>query len=362
MVADCGARLIVADATTDRRCPVGGDRARGGAAGADEELRARAVVPRLVALDTAPAAGRGRLRRAARRRAAAAAAGAGPRVAGRAALHLGHLAVAARRDAQPPRAARQHRAGAPGSSRRWSAPTTSCTACCRCSTSTGSTPCSARCCTSRRRSVVADALRPRGRAGRHRPLRRHRGAGRARRCWPTGARSTTLAERLAGVRTLMSGSAPLSPELVEEFTARTGITVHQGYGLTEAAPVVTSTLCSARGQAGLGRLGAARRLASGCVDETGRRAGGGGPGGDPGRRRQPLRRLLAGRRGRPGGRLAGHRRRRLPRRGRRPVPRRPAQGARHRLRLQRLPERDRGGRSPRSTGCSRPRSSACPTS
>ena len=41
-----------------------------------------------------------------------------------------------------------------------------------------------------------------------------------------------------------SGSAPLSPELIDEFTRRTGIPVHQGYGLTEAAPVVTSTLCS----------------------------------------------------------------------------------------------------------------------
>jgi len=53
-----------------------------------------------------------------------------------------------------------------------------------------------------------------------------------------------LAERLGPVRLMLSGSAPLSPDVVEEFVARTGITVHQGYGLTEAAPVVTSTLCS----------------------------------------------------------------------------------------------------------------------
>lgn len=50
-----------------------------------------------------------------------------------------------------------------------------------------------------------------------------------------------LAERLRGVRTLLSGSAPLAPELLAEFEERTGVTVHQGYGLTEAAPVVTST-------------------------------------------------------------------------------------------------------------------------
>ena len=54
--------------------------------------------------------------------------------------------------------------------------------------------------------------------------------------------TSDLAERLGPVRLVLSGSAPLSAELVEEFTARTGIAVHQGYGLTEAAPVVTSTL------------------------------------------------------------------------------------------------------------------------
>jgi len=54
----------------------------------------------------------------------------------------------------------------------------------------------------------------------------------------------TLEERLGPVRLLLSGSAPLDPDLVEAFTARTRIPVHQGYGLTEAAPVVTSTLCS----------------------------------------------------------------------------------------------------------------------
>ncbi|SFC21276.1 long-chain acyl-CoA synthetase [Nocardioides terrae] len=54
----------------------------------------------------------------------------------------------------------------------------------------------------------------------------------------------TLEERLGPVRLLLSGSAPLDPDLVDAFTTRTKIPVHQGYGLTEAAPVVTSTLCS----------------------------------------------------------------------------------------------------------------------
>ncbi len=53
-----------------------------------------------------------------------------------------------------------------------------------------------------------------------------------------------LEERLGPVRLVLSGSAPLSPELTEAFTGRTHVDIHQGYGLTEAAPVVTSTLCS----------------------------------------------------------------------------------------------------------------------
>src|SRR6478735_8728385 len=59
-----------------------------------------------------------------------------------------------------------------------------------------------------------------------------------------------LEERLSGVRLVLSGSAPLSGELVDFFERRTGIAVHQGYGLTEAAPVVTSTLRSARAKRG----------------------------------------------------------------------------------------------------------------
>jgi long-chain acyl-CoA synthetase len=63
-------------------------------------------------------------------------------------------------------------------------------------------------------------------------------------------RQDQLRERLGPVRLILSGSAPLSAELVDRFSAATGIVVHQGYGLTEAAPVVTSTLCSATLQRG----------------------------------------------------------------------------------------------------------------
>ena len=59
-----------------------------------------------------------------------------------------------------------------------------------------------------------------------------------------------LAERLGPVRMVLSGSAPLAAETVRWFTDATGVPVHQGYGLTEAAPVVTSTLCSAEPKAG----------------------------------------------------------------------------------------------------------------
>lgn len=54
-----------------------------------------------------------------------------------------------------------------------------------------------------------------------------------------------LAERLGPVRMILSGSAPLAAETVEEFHALAQVPIHQGYGLTEASPVVTSTLRSA---------------------------------------------------------------------------------------------------------------------
>lgn len=77
-----------------------------------------------------------------------------------------------------------------------------------------------------------------------------------------------LADRLASVRSLLCGSAPLSPQLVTEYAEQFGLTVHQGYGLTEAAPVVTSTLCSAEpkpGSVGAPLPGIELRL----VDESG---------------------------------------------------------------------------------------------
>jgi long-chain acyl-CoA synthetase len=53
-----------------------------------------------------------------------------------------------------------------------------------------------------------------------------------------------LRERLRTVRTVLSGSAPLGIEAIRRFSGQTGLMVHQGYGLTEASPAVTSTLAS----------------------------------------------------------------------------------------------------------------------
>jgi long-chain acyl-CoA synthetase len=78
-----------------------------------------------------------------------------------------------------------------------------------------------------------------------------------------------LEERLGPVRLILSGSAPLDAEVIEEFSSRTGIAIHQGYGLTEAAPVVTSTLRSKElqnGSVGAALEGVEIRL----VNENGR--------------------------------------------------------------------------------------------
>lgn len=81
-----------------------------------------------------------------------------------------------------------------------------------------------------------------------------------------------LRERLASVRLMLSGSAPLAGEVITAFQELTGIPVHQGYGLTEAAPVVTSTLVSndpVPGSLGAPLPGVEVRI----VDETGAEAG-----------------------------------------------------------------------------------------
>jgi long-chain acyl-CoA synthetase len=56
--------------------------------------------------------------------------------------------------------------------------------------------------------------------------------------------------RLAGVRTLISGAAALSPAVFEVFAEKVGRPVWEGYGLTECAPVVSSTMVGGRPKPG----------------------------------------------------------------------------------------------------------------
>jgi long-chain acyl-CoA synthetase len=53
-----------------------------------------------------------------------------------------------------------------------------------------------------------------------------------------------LEESLASVRLAVSGAAPLPPAVLSHVLETTGHHVFEGYGLTETAPVLTSTLCS----------------------------------------------------------------------------------------------------------------------
>ena len=72
-----------------------------------------------------------------------------------------------------------------------------------------------------------------------------------------------LAERLAGVRLAVTGAAPLDAELAALFSRQTGIRIEQGYGITECAPVVTSTVGTTGAGAASG-AGAENRLSVGA--------------------------------------------------------------------------------------------------
>lgn len=86
-----------------------------------------------------------------------------------------------------------------------------------------------------------------------------------------------VAEKLTTVRTLLSGAAPLAADLVRSFEERTNIIVEQGYGLTEAAPIVTSTVGTSEhkpGSTGRALPGVELRV----VDDSGEELQGDDPG------------------------------------------------------------------------------------
>ncbi len=57
---------------------------------------------------------------------------------------------------------------------------------------------------------------------------------------------TDLREKLASVRVVVSGASALDPDLARDFRESSGHVIEQGYGLTEASPVVAVTIGATR--------------------------------------------------------------------------------------------------------------------
>ena len=189
-----------------------------------------------------------------------------PDTSARADLHQRHGRLAHGGDAQPRQPAGQHRPGplgAPASS----SPTTSSTACCRCSTSSGSTSCSALTlapappsCSSSGSTRRPRSTRSASAASRSSPARRRCG-------WRSATSTTRRPTASPTVRLALTGAAKMPEEASAGCSERFGLELAEGYGLTEASPVVTSSAGIA--VARLGRQGARRRR--GAAGRRGRR-------------------------------------------------------------------------------------------
>jgi long-chain acyl-CoA synthetase len=84
-------------------------------------------------------------------------------------------------------------------------------------------------------------------------------------------RRDDLRESLGTVRMVLTGASALDPAVADRFRELTGLPVHQGYGLTEAAPAVTSTLGEdepPRGSVGLPLPGIELRIADERGDDV----------------------------------------------------------------------------------------------
>ena len=167
---------------------------------------------------------------------------------------------------------------------------------------------------------------------------------------------------LSSVRIAVSGAAPLPGRVLDAFQERFGITIWEGYGLTETGPAVTTNALGDRAKPdsiGLVLPGVEVRL----VDEHGDEVADGDPGEIVIRGPNVFRGTGTARRRqrRPSGTAGSHRRRGLPRRGRVPVHRGPDQGPGHRVRVQRVPEGGRGGHRQAPRRWRRSPSSACRT-
>ncbi len=68
--------------------------------------------------------------------------------------------------------------------------------------------------------------------------------------WLARAERALLARAFAEVRLATSGAAPLPADVLETMRGELGVDIYEGYGLTETAPVLTSTLTTGRIKAG----------------------------------------------------------------------------------------------------------------